>query len=110
MRTFIFGLSRATLLFVTSNRRVELHKSGQLFVGTHDGAVISVAAMASAAKIGLPWESTPETQPQLQPALLRLSAMISQYFTRGGFCLICSPRTNDKISLAHEHAGNFKEW
>ena len=25
-----------------------------------------------------PWESTAETQPQLQPALLRLSAMISQ--------------------------------
>jgi hypothetical protein len=29
-----------------------------------------------------PLESTPEPQPQLQPALLRLSAMISQYFTR----------------------------
>jgi hypothetical protein len=28
-----------------------------------------------------PSESTAETQPQLQPALLRLSAMISQYFT-----------------------------
>jgi hypothetical protein len=28
---------------------------------------------------------TVATQPQLQPALLRLSAMISQYFTRGGF-------------------------
>jgi hypothetical protein len=27
-------------------------------------------------------ESIAETQPQLQPALLRLSAMISQYFTR----------------------------
>jgi hypothetical protein len=26
-------------------------------------------------------ESTAETQPQLQPALLRLLAMISQYFT-----------------------------
>jgi hypothetical protein len=26
-------------------------------------------------------ESIAETQPQLQPALLRLSAMISQYFT-----------------------------
>src|SRR6266550_8508054 len=28
-----------------------------------------------------PLQSTPDTQPQLQPALLRLSAMISQYFT-----------------------------
>ena len=32
-------------------------------------------------KIVLPPESTVETQPQLQPALLSLSAMISQYFT-----------------------------
>ena len=38
-------------------------------------------------EILLPWiqivrplESIAETQPQLQPALLRLSAMISQYF------------------------------
>src|SRR5262249_29795383 len=29
-----------------------------------------------------PSESTVETQPKLQPAFLRLSAMISQYFTR----------------------------
>ena len=28
-----------------------------------------------------PLESIAETQPQVQPALLRLSAMISQYFT-----------------------------
>ena len=37
---------------------------------------------ASATKIVRPLESIAETQPQLQPALLRLSAMISQYFTR----------------------------
>src|SRR5216684_6577154 len=37
---------------------------------------------ASATKIVCPRESKAETQPQLQPALLRLSAMISQYFTR----------------------------
>jgi hypothetical protein len=35
---------------------------------------------ASAMKIVRPSETTAETQPQLQPALLRLSAMISQYF------------------------------
>jgi hypothetical protein len=34
-------------------------------------------------------ESIAETQPQLQPALLRLSAMIYQYFMRGEFCLFC---------------------
>jgi hypothetical protein len=33
---------------------------------------------ASAIQIVRPRESTPETQPQLQPALLRLSAIISQ--------------------------------
>ena len=35
---------------------------------------------ASAIQIVRPLESMAETQPQLQPALLRLSAMISQYF------------------------------
>jgi hypothetical protein len=35
----------------------------------------------SASQITRPCESTVETQPQLHPALLRLSAMISQYFT-----------------------------
>ena len=34
---------------------------------------------ASAIQIVRPLESIAETQPQLQPALLRLSAMISQY-------------------------------
>ena len=37
---------------------------------------------ASTTQIVRPLESIAETQPQLQPALLRLSAMISQYFTR----------------------------
>ncbi len=36
---------------------------------------------ASTIQIVRPLESIAETQPQLQPALLRLSAMISQYFT-----------------------------
>ena len=35
---------------------------------------------ASAIQIVRPWEPVAETQLQLQPALLRLSAMISQYF------------------------------
>jgi hypothetical protein len=36
---------------------------------------------ASATKVIRPRKSTVATQPQLQPALLRLSAMVSQYFT-----------------------------
>src|SRR5207244_13390313 len=43
-----------------------------------------------------PFESTVETQPQLQPALLRLSAIISQYFTRRGILLYRSLHGNDK--------------
>src|SRR5262245_57411838 len=40
---------------------------------------------ASATQIVRPPESTAETQPQSHPALLRLSAMISQAFTCSGF-------------------------
>ena len=36
---------------------------------------------ASAIQIVRPFESTADTQPQIHPALLRLSAMISEYFT-----------------------------
>jgi hypothetical protein len=43
-------------------RFFQFNKRSQYFVGTHD-----------------------ETQPQLHPALLRLSAMISQYFTKPNF-------------------------
>ncbi len=50
----------------------------------------TVVALRVRYEIVRPRESTIETQPQLQPALLRLSAIISQYFT-------------------HEHAGDFKE-
>jgi hypothetical protein len=42
---------------------------------------------------------TAETQPQLQPALLGLSAIISQYFPRGGFCLFYSPHGNHRMML-----------
>src|SRR5512140_1789749 len=40
-----------------------------------------VSRCASATKIVCPLESTVATQPQLQPALLRLSAITSQNFT-----------------------------
>jgi hypothetical protein len=56
-------------------------KRRQLFIRTHDEPLPS-SRCASATKIVRPLESTVATQPQLQPALLRLSAMISQYFTR----------------------------
>src|SRR4026208_1328878 len=40
---------------------------------------------ASAIQIVRPSRSTAEIQPQLHPALLRLSAVISQYFTFNGY-------------------------
>ncbi len=52
---------------------------------------------ASATKIVCPLELIVETQPQLQPASLRLSATISHYFTRPGFYLFCFSRSNDKM-------------
>jgi len=52
---------------------------------------------ASAIQIVRPSESTAHTQPQLQPALLRLSAMTSQNFTLIGLCRFCSPHSNDKM-------------
>src|SRR5436309_10727034 len=63
---------------------------------------------ASAIQIVCPLESIAETQPQLQPALLRLSAMVSQYFTRR-ICLFYSPHGNDKMILtnAMRHAPAF---
>jgi hypothetical protein len=41
-----------------------------------------VAVSASTIQIVRPSQSTAETQPNLQPALLSLPAMVSQYFTR----------------------------
>ncbi len=42
---------------------------------------------ASAIQIVRPLQSTAETQPQLQPALLRFSAMISQNFIGAPDCV-----------------------
>jgi len=43
---------------------------------------------ASTIQIVRPSQSMADTQPKLQPALLSLSAMISQYFTRPTFTAI----------------------
>src|SRR5438876_12123734 len=59
---------------------------------------------ALTAKIVRSRESTAETQPQLQPALLRLSAMISQYFTR-----TISDNLSRMCRESTEHADQFKE-
>src|SRR5216117_3858124 len=46
---------------------------------------------ASAIQIVRPLESIAEAQPQLHPALLRLSAMVSQYFTPRSICTPAAP-------------------
>jgi len=66
-------------------------------------------------------ESTAETQPKLHPALLRLSAIISQYFTfarvRFAFWIPFDDATSFAFTMkagnvieTDEHAGKFKEW
>jgi hypothetical protein len=47
-----------------------------------------------------PLESIAETEPQLKPALLRLSAIILPApFHAARFCLFCSPHSNEKMIL-----------
>src|SRR6266487_5054762 len=58
-----------------SNRRFEFQKRAQLFIHTHD-ETFSAAAMRVCNGRLFAVGSTVVTQPQLQPALLRLSAMI----------------------------------
>src|SRR5437764_566504 len=50
-------------------------------------------AYASAVKSTRPLESLSDEQPQLNPALLRLSAMISQYFTAAPYPIRRASRT-----------------
>jgi len=61
------------------NRRFKFQKSRQLSSARTTKRFPS-SRCASATKIVRRLESTVATQPQLQPALLRYSAMISQYF------------------------------
>src|SRR5215510_5948146 len=51
---------------------------------------------ASAIQMVRPCASKADTQPQLQPAFLRLSAIISQYFTPGGFTAAFPRRVFEK--------------
>ena len=67
----------------SANRRFQFHKRGQLFIRMHN-ETLSVVAMRISKSDCSTVESIAETQLQLQPALLRLSAMISEYFMRHG--------------------------
>jgi len=78
-----------------SNRRFEFHKRSQLFIRTHNKTL--PLRCASTIQIVRPLESMAETQPQLQPALLRLSAVIRVYDEAGN------------VIETHEQAGDSKE-
>jgi hypothetical protein len=67
-------------IWISAGRRFKFHKRSQLFIRVCN-ETFSVIAMRVCNKTVRQLESIAETQPQLQPALLRLSAMISQYFT-----------------------------
>jgi len=62
---------------------------------------------ASAIQIVRPLESIAETQPRLQPALLRLSATISQSLHAA---IVRVYDSAGNVIETHEHAGDFKEW
>jgi hypothetical protein len=53
---------------------------------------VALSGCASAIQIVRPSKSTADTQPKLHPALLRLSAMISSYFTGSATPLIVQNR------------------
>src|SRR5436309_314173 len=69
-RKNLASLSRQ--LSAGADRRFQFDKRGQLFIRTHRASTIQIVR---------PSESMAKTQPQLQPDLLSVSAMISQYFT-----------------------------
>jgi hypothetical protein len=62
----------------STNRRFKFHKCRQLLIRTHN-ETLSVVAVCVSNQIVRPLESIAESQPQLQPALLRLPAMISLF-------------------------------
>jgi len=74
---------------VRGNRRFQFHKRSQLFDGANDEAPALVAVRVSNPDRS-PLRSMAETQPKLHPALLSLSAMISQSFTTSLLSSDCS--------------------
>ena len=72
----VFTIKLTASLFI---RPLQFQKRSYLFIRTHD-ETFSVPQCASTIQIVRPLKSKADTQPQLQPAFLRLSAIISQGF------------------------------
>ena len=89
-RRYDANRSRASNLSIAHDCSIKAQNDSRVILSSSRNAVSISSALtmnrfpssrcASAIQIVRPWESMAETQPQLQPALLRLSAMISQYF------------------------------
>jgi hypothetical protein len=76
------------LIFLFPCAPLQFRKRRQLFiVGTYNETLTDRRDARQQSKFR-PSQSNTDTQPQLQPALLRLSAMISQYFMRSARLLI----------------------
>src|SRR5262249_29485254 len=77
-------LCRLSNLFgqqVDTNRRFQFQKGGQLFICTHNEPPFRRRDGHQQRRLFARSNQFAETQPQLHPASLRLSAMISHYFT-----------------------------
>jgi hypothetical protein len=89
------NLVRLSRKFAASpNRRFEFHKRSQFFIGTHN-QTLSVAAMRIGNEDCSSFAIYSCNTAQLQPALLRLSAIISQYFTGIGTSTLPLPSALD---------------
>jgi hypothetical protein len=97
-----------------SNRRFEFPKRRQLFIRAHNEP-LTVAAMCVSSPDCSSSQSRAKTHLKLQPALLSLSAIISQYYTRERWsfaqgtapaALVAPPVV--QIIETHERTGGFK--
>jgi len=65
---------------VDTNRPFQFQKRSQLFIHTHNEPLSVAGDARLQSRLFAP--RNPKLTPKLHPAFLRLSAMISQYFTR----------------------------
>jgi hypothetical protein len=81
---------------VDTNRRFEFQERRELLIRTHNETLFFTTMRVS--NPDRPRLTHPKlTQPQVHPALLRLSAMISQYFTGLKPAFLLSSHCNDEM-------------
>jgi hypothetical protein len=102
--------SRLSLLSL-ENCRFQFQKRRQLFIRSRNEP-LSIIPMRVNDPDRCPLESIAKTQPQFQPALLRLSAMISQFLMADGFWSFWTPRCSCNANSRHavKHDGSFRKY